>query len=554
MERRKFIMLAGYAGVAAASTPLLSFSLKEENKLKKNKKLRVSYVGFFHETNTYLTEGMGETTLDRMRTFRGDQIKNMLKGTAIGGAVDVCEEEGWDLLPGIMYYIDWCFSTVSDQAWKDAKKEIMDTLKSQMPVDIVYLGVHGAGMVNSTNDLEGDLAESVRELVGKDTMIVWSGDLHGKITDKMKDNMNFFSACKEYPHMDMNACARDVMYRGAAILAGESHPTPAYRKVPLMMGMSNTEEEETFANRLKEKCIEIEKRPGVLNCSVMHGFPYQDSNFCGVYPMVTTENNLNLAQELVDELAKWIWDHRKESILPLETLDKTMGTVLAMLEKGGYYVRKLPTKGDIIDHTPIVIGDAADNPGGGAGGGGTHLLKALMETKGLGKVAFMSIHDPETAKAAVAAGVGATIDVSLGGKFEKLAGEPIKTKAYVKSISDGNETVRGGTAFNGPFQLGPTVRLVIEAENTVDVIVISGLCQTYDDTQGRPHGIIIQEYDVIGVKSGMHFRAFYENFTEKLLLADVPGTTSRDITLFEHTQLKYPIYPLDENATFSIGD
>ncbi len=164
-----------------------------------------------------------------------------------------------------------------------------------------------------------------------------------------------------------------------------------------MMPVSNTEEEGTFANRLKEKCIEIEKRPGVLNCSVMHGFPYQDSDFCGVYPMVTTENNLKQAQELVDELAQWIWDHRKESIIPLEPLDKTMSTVLAMLEKDGHYVRKLPTKGDVIDHTPIVIGDAADNPGGGAGGGGTHLLKALMETKGLGKVAFMSIHDPETA-------------------------------------------------------------------------------------------------------------------------------------------------------------
>jgi microcystin degradation protein MlrC len=94
--------------------------------------------------------------------------------------------------------------------------------------------------------------------------------------------------------------------------------------------------------------------------------------------------------------------------------------------------------------------------------------------------------------------------------------------------------------------------LVIDAVNTVDVIVISGLCQTYDDTQGRPHGIAIQEYDVIGVKSGMHFRAFYENFTDKLLIADVPGTTSRDITIFKHTKLKSPIYPLDANTTFSL--
>ncbi|HAS6188520.1 TPA: M81 family metallopeptidase [Vibrio vulnificus] len=59
--------------------------------------------------------------------------------------------------------------------------------------------------------------------------IVWSGDLHGKITEKMKDNMNFFSACKEYPHMDMSTAGRG----GAAILAGESHPTVAYHKMPM---------------------------------------------------------------------------------------------------------------------------------------------------------------------------------------------------------------------------------------------------------------------------------------------------------------------------------
>ena len=96
--------------------------------MKDKTKLRVSYVGFFHETNTYLTEGMGETTLERMRTFRGNEIK-ALRGTAIGGPVDVCEEKGWELLPGVLFYPDWCFSTVNDQAWKDAKKEIMDTLK-----------------------------------------------------------------------------------------------------------------------------------------------------------------------------------------------------------------------------------------------------------------------------------------------------------------------------------------------------------------------------------------------------------------------------------------
>ena len=544
MKRRTFNTLAVSAGITAISSPSLGAS-------GKSGKLRVCCVGFFHETNTYLTEGMGETTLDNMRIFRGDEIK-ALRGTALGGAVDVCEENGWDLLPGLIYGPDSSFGLVNAQFWSDAKEEMLETLRAQMPLDIVYLALHGAGVVDETPDLEGDLAESVRELVGEDTMIVWSGDLHGKITDQMKDNMNFFSACKKYPHLDMNEAARDAMYRAAAILAGESNPTPAFRKVPLLMPVSNTEEEGLFGNRLKELCIEIENRPGVLNCSVMHGFPYQDTDFCGVYPMVTTENNAELAQELVDELSLWIWENRDDAFYPLNDLDATMTSVLAMLDRDGRYERNQPTKGDIIDHTPIVIGDAADNPGGGAGGSGTHLLRALLETEGLGKIAFISIHDPETARAAVAAGVGATIDVSLGGKFEPIAGEPIETRAYVKSISDGYEFVRGGTAYGIPYTFGPSVRLVIS--DTVDVIVISGLVQAYDDSQARPHGIAIEEYDVIGVKSGNHFRAFYENFTDKVLIVDVPGATSRDITLFEHTQLTEPIYPLDKNIAFTIAN
>jgi len=312
-------------------------------------------------------------------------------------------------------------------------------------------------------------------------VIVLPGDLHGKITNKMVNNMNFFSTCKKCPHPDVNECSTDAVCRGAAIVAGESDPTPAHHKVPLLVQIGNAEEEGSFGNRLKEKCIEIKKRPGVLNCSVMHGFLHQDTDFCGVCPMVTTKNDPRLAW------TNWRSGSGKESVCPMNDLDKTMSTVLAMLEKDGHCERKQPMKGgDVIDHTPIVIGEAVGNPGAGGGGGGVLLVKALMETKGLGKAAFIRIHNPETVKAAVAAGAGATIDVSLGGKFEEEAGPPIKTKACLKLISDGNETVRGGTALNGPFKLGPHVRSVMDVVNTENVIVMTGMCQGCDDTQGRP--------------------------------------------------------------------
>ncbi|WP_419658291.1 uncharacterized protein Dvar_72060 [Desulfosarcina variabilis str. Montpellier] len=108
MTRRDFskLAIAGGIGVALPGSLLAQQEPKQQggpypkNSRNIHDKLRVSYVGFFHETNTYLTEGMGETTLDRMRTFRGDQIKKQLKGTAIGGAVDVCEEKRLGAAPG----------------------------------------------------------------------------------------------------------------------------------------------------------------------------------------------------------------------------------------------------------------------------------------------------------------------------------------------------------------------------------------------------------------------------------------------------------------------
>ncbi|MCV2874582.1 M81 family metallopeptidase [Defluviimonas sp. WL0050] len=106
MKRRTFNTLAAFTGIAAISSPSLAST-------KKSGKLRVCCVGFFHETNTYLTEGMGETTLDNMRIFRGDEIK-ALRGTALGGAVDVCEENGWDLLPGLIYGPDSSWNASSD--------------------------------------------------------------------------------------------------------------------------------------------------------------------------------------------------------------------------------------------------------------------------------------------------------------------------------------------------------------------------------------------------------------------------------------------------------
>ena len=112
--------------------------------------------------------------------------------------------------------------------------------------------------------------------------------------------------------------------------------------------------------------------------------------------------------------------------------------------------------------------------------------------------------------------------------------EPIRMQNYVKSISDGVETIRGAMVNGMTFRLGPSVRLQIQG---VDVIVQKGLGQGLDDVQGRAHGIIVEEYDVVCIKSSAHWRAFYSTVSDDLLLADSPGLTTTHVEVFEHTNL-----------------
>jgi len=126
MKRRQFVSLAGSAGVAAASAPLLSFASTGTRAMNSSKKSRVSYVGFFHETNTYLTDGMGETTLDRMRVFRGDQIKTQIKGTAIGGA-EAWSEHKADIPEG-----------VSPCLFRDSKRRSSVSVSAKMDHGFAY--------------------------------------------------------------------------------------------------------------------------------------------------------------------------------------------------------------------------------------------------------------------------------------------------------------------------------------------------------------------------------------------------------------------------------
>jgi microcystin degradation protein MlrC len=182
---------------------------------------------------------------------------------------------------------------------------------------------------------------------------------------------------------------------------------------------------------------------------------------------------------------------------------------------------------------PIVINETSDNPGGGAPGDGTHLLRALLDAR-VGDACFGCIADPEAARRAHAAGVGAKLELALGGKSDALHGGPLHVDAEVSALSNGRFTPRALLA-GVELNLGPMARLRVGG---IDVLVASRAQQTFDAEVFRVHGIDVASYKIVALKSSHHFRAGFESLASGILTADPPGlthTAHRNVPSHAHT-------------------
>jgi hypothetical protein len=75
------------------------------------------------------------------------------------------EQEGFELIEGS------CFAaspagTTNRADYETMRDEILDQLKAAMPVDGLLLGLHGAMVAHGYDDVEGDIIERVRAIVG----------------------------------------------------------------------------------------------------------------------------------------------------------------------------------------------------------------------------------------------------------------------------------------------------------------------------------------------------------------------------------------------------
>lgn len=493
--------------------------------------MKVLIGSIMHETNTFSNMLTDEESFKKWEWLVGDEIITVNRGVRnyLGGMIDEAEEAGFEIKASFSAYA-YPAGVITSETYKKLKHSLLEEIRHANRYDAVLLSLHGAGVSEVTEDIEGELLREVRGIVGDHVPIVVTLDLHANVTEDMVNYSDLILGNHLYPHTDCYEIGREAVVRAKQIVTGDLKPSMHLVQLPMLVPTSTTGH--SPAKEINEQCFRWEEQNDVIDCTFYHGFPYTNISSVGATVLVTTNDRPDMAAEIAQAVGNLIWKKRKEFIKKKPSQQE--GIRLALEHQG----------------MPVVLNETSDNPGGGTPGDGTHLLRALIES-GESGICFGFIYDPDTVQQAIQSGIGTTIQATIGGKTDDLHGEPIEASAYVKTISDGLFTQSSPMGKGAKVNLGPSVRLQCGG---VDMIICSVKAQTLDEEIFKLHGIDIRSYKIVGLKSSQHFRAGFEPISSRIITVDSPGLTTLDFTAFDYTKLEGEVYPLHEETVWSPGE
>ena len=466
---------------------------------------RIAVAGFQHETNTFAPEPA------TMADFRmADSFPPLLEGEAVlagtrntslpmGGFLRAAT--GVEIVP-----LAWASAEpsgrVRDDAYETISAMILDGVARAGPIDGIYLDLHGAMVTQSHEDGEGELLARLRALVGAAMPIVASLDNHANVSDAMVDHASALTLFRTYPHLDMAETGARAFRALTRLMDGEAlHGS--LRRVPFLLALpAQCTDDEPLRSIVAD--IRRQDTPDAWSDLAL-GFPAADVPFAGPAALAYARTPEE-ADARADALLTAMLEAEPRFDARLHETASAVRQALATATRTG---------------RPVVLADVQDNPGGGGSSDTTGLLRALVAGQADGAVLGM-LCDGEAARAAHAAGVGATFDLALGGRGTP-GDEPFRARWTVEALSDGrfafaDEMYAGGTAEAGPCALlrltdGPDVRAVVSTHR----------CQALDRACFTHLGVMLEETRMIAVKSTIHHRAAFGPLAADMLAVVAPG-------------------------------
>lgn len=410
---------------------------------------------------------------------------------------------------------------VTREAYDSLVGVTLEMLKENLPYDGLFFDIHGAMSVVGLDDPEGDFITKVREVVGTETLISTSMDLHGNVSKRLAENTDLITCYRMAPHEDaLESKQRAVENMLDRLESGKGKPSyKAWIPVPILLPGEKTSTRIDPGKSLYAKIPSQTEKPGVIDAAIWIGYAWADEPRNHAVVMVTGDDE-KAVSESAEYLAKSFWDVRNEFefVAPVATLDESLKMALAS------------------DKKPYMISDMGDNPTAGGAGDVTWTITELLkrpefESDNGPTLIYASIPGPEFVAKAMEAGIGGTVEGTAGAAVDDRFAPPVFLKGTVEAIKEGD----------GAAEVEVVVKI-----GSIHVIVTKKRKPYHNERDFTDLGLKPREADIVVVKIGYLVPELYD-MRGDWVMALTPGGVDQDLERLGYKRINRPMFPLDKD-------
>ncbi|TAT85916.1 M81 family metallopeptidase [Rhizobium ruizarguesonis] len=405
---------------------------------------------------------------------------------------------------------------VSRATYEAFKGEFLERLKPMLPLDGLYLAMHGAMYVEGMEDAEGDWISAARALVGKDCTVSASYDLHGNVTQRIIDALDIYSTYRTAPHIDVEETMRRSVSMLVKSLKTGERPVVLWVPIPVVLPGERTSTVDEPAKSLYDMLPGIDAIDGVWDASLMVGYVWADEPRATAAAIMTGTDRTVLERE-AKRLARDYWDAREDFVFGCKT-----GTLEECVERA----IASPT-------APVVLAESGDNPTGGGVGDRADVLAELI-ARGATGVVFAGIADKAATEACYAAGIGAELELSVGASLDTQGSKPVHGRFTVKFLHETSD---------------PTDRQAVVSVSGIDLVLSAKRRPYHNIVDFTRLGLDPHKASIIVVKSG-YLSPELAPIANPNLMALSTGVVDQFVERLPRLRKQRPTYPFDKDFAF----
>ena len=405
---------------------------------------------------------------------------------------------------------------VSRATYEAFKSEFLERLKPLLPLDGLYLAMHGAMYVDGMEDAEGDWICAARALVGEECTVSASYDLHGNVTQRIIDALDIYSTYRTAPHIDVEETMRRSVSMLVRSLKTGVKPFVLWAPIPVVLPGERTSTVDEPAKSLYAMLPDIDAIDGVWDASMMVGYVWADEPRATAAAIMTGTDRAVLERE-ARRLAKAYWDARENFVFGCETgsVEECVARAIAS-----------PT-------APVVLAESGDNPTGGGVGDRADVLAALISRKASG-VVFAGITDKAATEACYAAGVGTELELSVGASLDTQGSKPVIARFTVKFLHETPD---------------PSDRQAVVSLGGIDLVLSAKRRPYHNIADFTRLGLDPHAAKIIVVKSG-YLSPELAPIANPNLMALSEGVVDQFVERLPRLRKQHPTYPFDKDFAF----